>query len=183
MFGRLRMALLRRSLQHLVAQPRRQRRPHTLESARSVALLFDASEEETRKVMTLWAESFIEREPRKRLHMLGFIDNEHTVGQTRFPQFTAKELRWYGRINSPAVERFVREAPDLLLCFNPQHRLPIHWVATASAAHMKIGSASQEPNDFDFILEVPADKGGHFFLREVAFYLSKIVPVHHEQPA
>jgi hypothetical protein len=92
MFGRLRMALLRRSLQHLVAQPRRQRRPHTLESARSIALLFDASEEETRKVMTLWAESFIEREPRKRLHMLGFIDNEHTVGQTRFPQFTAQRV-------------------------------------------------------------------------------------------
>ncbi len=183
MLSQLRMALLRRSLHNLVAHPRRQRRPHTLESARSVALLFDASEEETRKVMTLWAESFVEREPHKRLYVLGFIDDEHTVGQSRFPQFTAKELRWYGRISSPAVERFLREEPDLLLCFNPQRRLLIHWVATASAAHMKIGSAPQEPHDFDFILEAPADKGGHFFLREVAFYLSKIVPVHHEQPA
>ncbi len=176
MLNQVRAVLLRRSLHRLVESPRRRRRPHTLETARSVGLLFDASEEETRKVIALWAEGFIEREPRKRLQVLGFVDDEHRVGQTRFPQFTAKDVRWHGQIGGPAVERFLEQTPDLLLCFNPLQCLPIQWVAAASKAGMKIGSTALEPHDFDFIVETPPEKGAQFFLRELDFYLSKIVP-------
>ncbi len=183
MFERLRTALLQRSLRRLVEHSKRRRYPYTLQTARSVALLFDASEEETRKIITLWAEGFAEREPRKRLLLLGFVDDEHVVGQTRFPQFTSKEIRWNGQPAGAAVERFLEETPDLLLCFNPRQLMPIQWVAAASKANMKIGNVNVQPNDFDFILETPPEKDAYFFLREVAFYLSKIIPAHHEQLA
>ncbi len=183
MLDRLRMALLRRSLRQLVEHSKRRRRPHTFDTARSVALLFDASEEETRKIVALWAEGFTEREHRKRLHVLAFVDDAHTVGQSRFPQFTAQDLGWRGRLEGPAVEHFLAETPDLLLCFNPRQLLPVQWVAAASKATMKIGNTNEPPHDFDLVVETPPEKDIQFFLREATHYLSKIVPVHHEQPA
>ncbi len=181
MLDQLRTILLRRSLRKLAERTQRRRCPHTFDSARSVALLFDASEEETRKIVTLWAESFTEREHRKRLHVLAFVDDTHTVGQSRFPQFTSRDLRWHGRLVGPAIERFLSETPDLLLCFNPRQLLPIQWAAAASNAAMKIGNSNEPPHDFDFVVETPPDKDIQFFLRETAHYLSKIAPAYHEQ--
>ncbi|MCS7035350.1 MAG: hypothetical protein RMJ33_00695 [Saprospiraceae bacterium] len=183
MLDRLRLALLRRSLRQLVERSKRRRTPHTFDTARSIALLFDASEEETRKIIALWTEAFAEREHRKRLHVLAFVDDAHTVGQSRFPQFTSRDLSWRGRLEGPAVEHFLAETPDLLLCFNPRQLLPIQWVAAASKAAMKMGNTNVPPHDFDFVLETPPNKDIQFFLREATHYLSKIVPAHHEQPA
>ncbi|MCS6928694.1 MAG: hypothetical protein NZM43_04265 [Saprospiraceae bacterium] len=183
MFNYLRKVLLHRSLQRLVEHSKRRRQSFNFETARSIALLFDASEEETRKIVAMWAEAFVEREHRKRLHVLAFVDDAHLVGQSRFPQFTARDLRWYGRIEGLAVTRFLAQTPDLLLCFNPHQQPTIQWVAAASKASMKVGSSNTPPHDFDVVIETPADKDIQFFFRQVAHYLSKIVPAHYEQPA
>ncbi len=184
MLRQLRMAMLSRSLRRLAERTKRRRCPHTLETARAIGLLFDASEEETRRIVALWAEGFAEREPRKHLHTLAFIDDDHIVGQTRFPQFTFRDAQWHGRVQSPAIEHFLSEPLDLLLCYNPHQQLPIQWVALASKASMKVGDTPLETHDFDLVIETPPGKDVHFFLREVAFYLSKITPVsRHEQPA
>jgi hypothetical protein len=179
MLEKLRMALLRRSLRQILATHSRQRKTHTIESARTIGILFDATEEKDRKEVLGLARS-LEEERKKKVRLLGFVDSKQPLGQTQFPQFTQKEIRWNGIPASEAVDAFVDEKVDLLLCLNKLQVLPVMWVAIASKASMKIGTTTSIPHDFDMVLETPAEKGIRFFVDQLDLYLKKIIPSKHE---
>jgi hypothetical protein len=179
MLENLRTFFLKRLLRRTLAGQNRQRKVYTIQSARTIAILFDATEEKDRKdvlaLVELWQE-----EHRKKVRLLGFVDNKQPLGQTQFPQFTPKDLKWNGTLVSEAAKTFLEDKPDLLLCLNKNQVLPLAWVAAASKAAMKIGSATPPPHDFDMVLETPAEKGVRFFVDQLELYLNKIVPSKHE---
>ncbi|MEQ1747210.1 MAG: hypothetical protein ABMA02_17400 [Saprospiraceae bacterium] len=179
MLEKLRSFLLQRLIRRALAALNRQRKVHTLDSARTIGLLFDASDEKDRKDVLALAKSLKEGR-RKSVHLLGFIDDKQPLVQTEFPQFSQKELRWNGQIVSESVDKFLAEKPDLLLCLNRRQTLPLAWVAVESKATMKIGTAATAPHDFDMVLETPEDKGIRFFMDQLELYLTKIIPSKHE---
>ena len=179
MLEKLRTALLRRSIRQILANNLRRRRTHTIQSARSIGILFDATDEKDRKEVLHWAH-ILEEEQHKKVRLLGFVDNKQPLGQTQFPQFTQKDLRWNGQPKGEGVDKFLTDPPDLLLCLNKNGILPMNWVAVTSKAAMKIGTDSPEPHDFDMILETPTSKGVRYFVDQLEFYLGKIVPSKHE---
>ncbi len=173
------MFLLRRSLRQTLTAQNRKRKAHTLESARTIGILFDATEEKDRKDVLGLVRS-LEDGQKKKVRLLGFVNSKQPLDQTQFPQFTQKDVRWNGKLDSMAVVNFVAEKFDLLLCLDKDHTLPIAWVAAASRAAMKIGTTTPPPHDFDMVLETPADKGVRFFIDQLNLYLGKIVPSKHE---
>ena len=179
MLEKLRTFFLSRQLRLTLAEQNRQRKVHTLQSAHTIGILFDATEEKDRKDVLALAEMMQEGQ-RKKVRLLGFVDDKQPLGQTQFPQFTPKDLKWNGKFVSVAVDTFLADQPDLLLCLNKRRILPLAWVAAASRAAMKIGTATPPPHDFDMVLETPADKGIRFFVDQLELYLNKIVPSKHE---
>ena len=178
----IRAALLRRSLRHLLATQKRRRKTHTLESARSIGILFDGTEEKDRRDVLHFAQGL--KNPNKKIRLLGFVDIKKTaLGQTQFPQFTQKDQRWNGALHSEAVQAFLSEPFDLLLCLNSSRATLVEWVAAASKAAMKIGTYTDQANDFDIMLETPAEKGVPFFTDQLDLYLHKIVPSKYESAA
>lgn len=182
MFENIRSALLKRSVHHHLKTQKRRRKTHTLESARSIGILFDATEEKDRLEVLEFAHSL--ESPTKKIRLLGFVDiKKIALGQTQFPQFTQKERGWDGIPKSTAVNEFISEKFDLLLCLN-SHEIPLlEWVAATSPASMKIGAYTEHPNDFDLMLETPAAKGVRFFIDQLDLYLGKIVPSKYEPAA
>lgn len=179
MFENIRAALLKRAVRQLLAAQKRRRKTHTLDSARSIGILFDATEEKERQQVFDFAQSL--KNPTKKVRLLGFIDlKKGALGQTQFPQFTQKDQRWNGIPHSEAVDGFVAESFDVLLCLNSRQLPLLEWVAAASKAAMKIGTYTEHPNDFDLMLETPAEKGVRFFMDQLDLYLDKIVPSKHE---
>lgn len=179
MLTNLRTALLRRSIRQMLANHLRRRKTHTIQSARSIGILFDATEEKDRKEVLQWAHT-LEEDQRKKVRLLGFVDSKQPLGQTHFPQFTQKDLRWNGQPTGEGVDKFLNESLDLLLCLNKNQVLSMTWIAIAAKASMKIGTETTAPHDFDLVLETPAAKGVRFFVDQLEFYLGKIVPSKHE---
>jgi len=176
MLDKLRAALFPRLLRQTLATQVRQRKAHTIGSAQSIGILFDASEEADRREVLAFEQTLKEMLPRKKVRLLGFVDSKHPLGQTLFAQFTQKELRWNGKPVGEAVDSFVLEHFDLLLCLNKNQVPGLAWVAASSPASMKIGTPTSWPNDLDMVLETPEDKGIQFFVDQLDHYLNKIIP-------
>lgn len=173
MFKTLRLYFFRRALRQTLAAQKRQRKTHTIASAQSVGILFDATDEKNRREVLAFAEQL--EKQRKKVRLLGFVDVKKPLGQTRFPQFTQKELRWNGVPHGEAVQAFTSERFDLLLGLNAGQTPALEWIAVAAQAAMKIGTPTFYPNDFDIVLETPAEKGVPYFVNQLDLYLDKIV--------
>ena len=173
MLERIRFAFFKMALRRALAERKRQRRTHTLHSARTIGLLFDATTDQYRREIMAFAREL--EKSGKQVRLLGYIKTKQPPGQQPFDFFFQKETTWTGQPKSEKAAAFVREKFDLLLCLNPADERPLEWIGTLSPAAMKIGLATQRPHDFDMQLEIPADKGITYFAEQLHLYLDKIV--------
>ncbi|TNE51085.1 MAG: hypothetical protein EP344_16795 [Bacteroidetes bacterium] len=179
----LRTAFFDRLMRQTLAKQNRRRQTHTIDSAHSIGILFDATNEKDRNEVLEFANTLKEAHLEKKVRLLGFVDIKNPLGQTLFPQFTQKELRWNGQPSGETVDTFLSEKFDLLLCLNGVDIPPVAWIAAAAPAAMKIGTHTDGPNDFDLMLETPAQKGIQYFVDQLDLYLEKIVPSGYESTA
>lgn len=181
MLEKIRIAIARKNLRRTLAHSTRRRRTHTLESARTIGILFDATPDRDRREVLEFAKTLEKKG--KKITLLGFIADAKNPGTHPFNFFTPKELRWTGTPKSEKALAFSNQKFELLLSFNPAGRLPLDWLAVHSPAAMKIGFVTAMPNDFDMLLEIPADKGLRFFVEQLELYLDKIVLSTAHEPA
>ncbi len=181
MLATIRTAIARKKLRRAAGEINRRRRIHTLESARTIGLLFDASPERNRREVLDFVKTLEKKG--KKVSLLGFIEEDKNPGEHPFPFFTPKELNWDNSPKSDKAAEFSRQNFDLLLSFNPSERIALAWPALQSPAGMKIGFVTSLPNDFDMLLEIPADKGLRFFVEQLDLYLDKIVLTSAHEPA
>lgn len=173
MLTNIRQYFFLRNLRYLLAAPRRVRRTHTLETARTVGLLFDATAEKMRKEVLEYAR--ILEKKGKKVHLLGyFATKQPPMPAPDFAFFFKKEIAWTGQPKSEKAAQFAQEKFDLLLSLNPDDLPPLSWLAAQSAAAMKIGFATQSPHDLDVQLETPPEKGIRYFAEQLELYLGKI---------
>lgn len=173
MIDQIRSAFFKNALGKLLAGQKRQRKIHTLNSARTIGLLFDATTESTRKEVQDFAQK-LEKEGKK-VQIFGFFNIKQAPENPGFNHFAQKESTWARIPKSEKAIAFASESFELLLSFNPSELPQLNWIAAASKAAMKIGLASVQPNDFDIQLETPDGKGFRFFTEELRGYLDKIV--------
>ncbi|MFN0213930.1 MAG: DUF6913 domain-containing protein [Saprospiraceae bacterium] len=173
MLAPLRTLLFKKALRNLLASQKRSRQVHTLESARTVGVLFDAGSETTRRESLEFVRS-LEKQGKK-VSTLGFFNMKQTPENQIFDSFFAKETTWLGQPKSEKATSFIKQKFDLLLTLNPDELPPLEWLAAQSQAAFKIGFATSRPNDFDIQLETPEGKGIQYFTEQLALYLGKIV--------
>ena len=173
MLEKIRSALFKKNLRRALSTHKRQRKSHTLESARTVNILFDATLEK-HKDETLEFARNLEKKGKK-VQLLAYVKVKQPPTNLAFDFFFQKELTWTGIPKSAKALAFIGEKPDLLLCFNPADEAPLAWLSAQSQAAMKIGFVTDYANDFDMILEIPAEKGIRYFTEQLHQYLDKIV--------
>ena len=173
MFAALRTILFRNALRNLLASQKRKRQVHTLDSARSVGVLFDATSENARGESLEFVHS-LEKQG-KNVSAIGFYNSKQVPENQPFDSFSVKETSWLGQPKSEKAKAFAGEKFDLLLTLNPDELAPLEWLAAQSQSAFKIGFATSRPNDFDIQLETPEGKGIRYFTEQLALYLGKIV--------
>jgi hypothetical protein len=173
MIEKIRAVFFKNALVKLLAAQKRQRKIHTLNSASTLGILFDASTSTTRSEMA----EFIKKLEKngKKVRLLGFFNSKQAPENQAFDNFHLKECTWQGKPKSEKALAFSTEKFDLLLSFNPEDLSALEWLTVASPAAMKIGLATRRPNDFDIQLETPEGKGVRFFTEQLSIYLDKIV--------
>ena len=173
MIEKIRAAFYKNALAKLLLEQKRPRKIHTLQSAGKIGVLFDAGSAQVRKEVLELTKTW-EKEGKK-VQLLGFFNSKQVTDGESIQHFSLKESTWQGKSKSEKATAFSQEKFDLLLVFNPEALAPLHWVAVASQAAMKIGTATKAAQDFDFQLEIPDGKGVRFFAEQLHIYLDKIV--------
>lgn len=173
MIAKIRAIFFKNALGKLLAEQKRQRKTNTLQSARTIGILFDATSETVRKDVLEYVKK-LEKDGKK-VQMLGFFDTKQPPENQSFDYFFLKETTWQGIPKSEKAKTFSKEKFDLLLCLNPDDRPSLEWLAIESPAAMKIGFATDHLNDYDIQLETPEGKGVRFFTEQLSIYLDKIV--------
>lgn len=173
MLESIRSALYKKSLQGVLATQKRRRQAHNFDSAKKIGILFDATTEKTRHEVMEYAKNLVEKG--KSVRLFGYFKTKQPPEGHAFNFFFQKETSWAGIPKSEKATAFVEEKFDMLIYLDPEECGPLEWLAAASQAAMKVGFASNRPNDFDLQLEIPSEKDLKFFLEQLHLYLEKIV--------
>ena len=136
MLEKIRLLLFRRALRQALAAQKRLRKTHTIQSARNIAVLFDATDEKRRREV-LDTVHRLEKHGKK-IQLLGFFNTPKPVADAGFPTFCRKDLNWSGIPQSEPVQTFIHAKPDLLLYLNSGQTRPLEWIAALSAAKVQV---------------------------------------------
>lgn len=156
------------------AQQTKQRTGHTIESAKTIVLLFDATNQADTHTMQAQRDHWVNSG--KKVYLIGFDAKKNAVSKTseHLTLLTSKEFGWYGTLKGEQIK--LPKECDLLLAYNPLEQRPIHFLTATIAAAMKVGSTIEEglPNSLDLTIELPEKAKAKDFLESVALYLNKI---------
>jgi hypothetical protein len=174
MFEYIRTVLFKKALHRLLTEQQRSRKTHTLESARTIGVLFDATADKPRQEVLDFVKTLEKRG--KKVQLLGFFNVKQPPAVVPdFPFFFKKETHWTGRPKAEKADAFAKEKFEVLLALNPSDLPALIWLAAQSQASMKIGFATEQPNDLDLQLETPPEKGIRHFTEQLERYLDTIV--------
>lgn len=137
-----------------------------LDNARSVAILFDATTVDERKVVTDFAKQL--RDRKTSVRMLGYFTNNIGESTFSFPAFSTKDLNWYGLpLKSKDVSEFLDREVDLLLVLQAKATPLFDYLAALQPAALKVGPVSETPHTYDLMLDAPATAGHRDLIQQI----------------
>lgn len=88
-----------------------------------------------------------------------------------------KDLNWYHKPVGQIANVFYAEEPDMLFSLNNNGLLPVEFLAQLSKAKFKVGCYTEEPNDYDLMIN-PSDNNCDigFFIDQVKHYIQILNP-------
>lgn len=159
-------------LQKMMLQLQCRRHPIPFDSAQSVGVLFDATEQAKRDQIIPFIESL--KRKGKEVVPIGFINSKQDVSSFAFKGFNQNDIDWFGRPKKDILEKYSNRVFDFLICIYPNECLPIEYIAALSKAHMRVGPYTNNTYCYDLIIDTTKNNSIKHFLKEVDFYLHKI---------
>lgn len=146
-----------------------------LPEAKSVGIVFDATNKEDLEVIKKYIQQL--KEITKGIHAIGFIDDKITPNysyiKTDIDLFNKKELKKLYQPQSPYIKTFIETPRDILIDANVGNKLPLQYIAAASKAKCKVGQHTAGNELFhDVLLNVGENTGLEFFLQQSLKYLT-----------
>jgi len=158
-----------------VAAAPRQKAFIKLTEAKSVGIVFDATDKDDFEIIKKFIQQL--KEITKGIHAIGFVDNKITPNysyiKTDIDLFNKKELTSGYKPLSPYIKTFIETERDILIDANVGNKLPLQYIAAASKAKCKIGLHTEKNELFhDVLLNVGSNNELEFFLRQSIKYLT-----------
>lgn len=176
MFKALREKLGRRSITNSSARHRIDYRG--FDTVKSVCILVDASRPEDMEVVKKYLHYL--REFGKKAKVIGYYPDgkvpEMTYSRMEYIFFSSADLDFLRRPKSEEVKQFLEEPVDMLIDLNLQGLFPLYYIAALSKASLKVGRNGENNEIYDLMIEMSADKGIKYFLRNLDQYLEMLGP-------
>lgn len=152
--------------------------PVTLQEARHIGILFDATQIDDRKEVVAFIEKLKKQE--KKVQALAFLDDTLTIDSLPFRYFNRKALDWKGRPVHEFADAFAREKFDMLFCLYPSSSAPLEYIAVQSLSRFKIGAHQENTACFDLAV-VPDQTDAGYMIRQIEHILSRLRTSQHEE--
>lgn len=173
----VKMSIGRRMLQKETAGMQRDRGMFMLTNTKTAGILYEASNGEDYELIRKYVGYL--REYGIKVKTIGYFSRKEipqfTYSKLDYEFFTKKELNWYLKPATSFTDQFVEQDYDLLIDLNTGDHFPLMYLAGLSKAKFKIGKYSNENRvTHDMMIEIGADKGLKYFLRQIDTYLQMI---------
>ena len=154
----------------------RQRGFDGFENSKSIGILFDATQKDDLELVIRYVKYL--KDHKKRIKAIGFFQGktipEMVFSKLEYDYFTKKDLNWYFKPIPGFVEQFINEDFDVLIDLNLERAFPLKYISSLSNAKFKIGKFQEGNTIYDFMIDVPQDKGIKYFLRNLDLYIQQI---------
>ncbi len=131
-----------------------------VEEAMHIGIIYNATEYVSFEIIRTLVKE-LSRDNRK-VTVLGFVNSkkliDHYLYRKGFDFFSKKELNWYFRPVSSAVEQFMTETFDLLINLSLEDNYPIRYITALSPAKFKAGRFSPDDTHLDFMIDIEKEK-------------------------
>lgn len=140
-------------------------------SAKSIGLLFEATNTDIREACIAYAGTLKER--RKRVSLLGYFDSNQHNPNFVFKHFNRKHLDWALRPKNEEVQEFMKQPFDLLINLDPVSKQYAEYISALSKAHLRIGPSTPNTYSYDLMIDISGSKDLQQFIQQMEFLLQK----------
>jgi len=145
-----------------------------IDEARTLGLLFDATDVDQRKRILAYAEKL--RKQGKQVNVLGFISTADKEATFSFNFFTLREVDWAQRPKGEQVQQWLKREYDVLVCLFPRTSRFTEYLALHARAGLKIGPVADNTACYDVMLDMPASAQPEKIIQQYENLLAKTVP-------
>jgi len=144
-----------------------------LDSAKSIGLLYDATQPANDAVIISFAENL--RQSGKKVEILAFVNDNKTEQKEGIAVFNKKSLSWTLVPESDKAEQFAAHHFDLMLaCFTGEN-LPLEYIARISKARWRVGAyAANKTDDYDMMIKLDDKIELSHFIQQITHYLNEV---------
>jgi len=158
-----------------IAKVKRNRTILNLTDAKTIGIVYDASEEKLHNVVCDFVKYF--QENMKIVKAIGYVNYprlpHYCFPKLSFDYFTKKELNWYFKPGTQRVQDFINKEYDIVIDLSMQDNFPLQYIAGLSHGKFKVGRyGSKYSGIYDFMLNVDANITIDTFIKESIHYLS-----------
>ena len=149
---------------------------HNFKTARTVGIIFDATNHQNYETARAFAKFLTEK--KIRIYGLGFADSKEVMSfyqyYTGFNFFTIKDSNWQGIPSNHNINDFINEPLDILIDLHLSENFPLEYINSMSKASFKIGAFNSKTNHYDFMIDISSNPTADFLCEQVKHYLSLI---------
>ena len=165
----------RRREQSLLAKIRSRsitRYPVSFEQARTVGLLFDATEPQHRNIVRQYAEEL--KTKGKEVTLFAFLQENEPDANFPFKHFTKKDLNWFQYPNDEAINGFINQPFDFLINLYLDQQPALEYVSGLSRAQLRVGPYSEKLHCYDLMIDTARQPNLDFFVKHVSYFLNRL---------
>lgn len=149
----------------------------SFESARTIGLLFEATELKERDIALDYASNLKKRG--KKVRLLGFFDNKLDNPNFTFPHFNRKNIDWAQRPTGEEVEAFLKQPFDIFINLATKTNLQTEYIAALTNAPLRVGPYTDQTACYELMIDLAGAKTLEAFIEEMERIL-KITNTRHE---
>ena len=175
----LREAIGNRVLKNKLKSFQRETRVHNFTTAESAVILFNAAKKDAFKIVWEFREFLMAKGISCIVY--GYINQKEIPPDMLFwkdlHMINKGNLNWFLQPKGESVDLYKQEDPDLLIDFNTDHQLELQFLVQLSPARFKIGSFTEEKNDYDLMIKLSEQDDMSYLSEQIKHYVSILNPM------
>ena len=148
----------------------------SLEKAKSIGILYDATNTEQIKRIEPFVKYFFEL--KKEVKALGYVNKKKLddchIPKLNYDFFYLKDLNWYYKPQNYIIENFIKKEYNIIINLSDSNCIPIKYLVASSLAHFKIGQFEEGYEIYDLMIKLDKEKGKERLMEEIKHYLNLI---------
>jgi hypothetical protein len=177
LINNLRLRAGRHALARELTRHHRTKKNCSLKNARSIGLLYYLEDEATYHTIEAFIQTLSDK--RKKVRLICYTESKfiphYFIPKLAQDVITVKDLNWFHKPAKGFVDEFIAEEFDLLLDLSLNDFFPLHYIATLSAASLKVGRYDEAHTDHcDLMIHTSDETSLDEFINQIDHYLNML---------